>query len=265
MSILEKISKQKRKEIETGKAMKPAKLLEQSIFFETPVVSLKQYLQREDKSGIIAEIKRASPSTGILHEHVDVEALSISYMQAGASALSILTDQMFFKGSKEDLVTARKYNYCPILRKDFILDEYQLIEAKSIGADCVLLIAACLTPEKCKSLAHFAKELGLEVLLEVHNSMEIQSHLNPSIDLVGVNNRNLHDFSTNIENSIQLASQIPDGFVRVSESGITEASQVMELKKLGYKGFLIGGYFMKNSRPADACRLLIKELQNLTQ
>jgi indole-3-glycerol phosphate synthase len=237
--------------------------LESSIFFETDVVSMKHYLQREDKVGIIAEIKRSSPSTGIINNNLDVEQLSISYMQAGASGLSVLTDQKYFGGSNGDLLTARKFNYCPILRKDFVIDEYQLVEAKSIGADCILLIAACLTPGKCNDLAAFAKGLGLEVLLEVHNEAEINSHVNQFVDLVGVNNRNLHDFSTDIGHSMSLAKYIPDDFVKVSESGISNASQVLELKQHGFEGFLIGGYIMKHDQPGQVCKNLIDDVQIL--
>lgn len=263
MSILNRIIADKTKEVALNKALKPTQLLERSIFFETDVVSMKQYLQREDKVGIIAEIKRSSPSTGTINNNLDVEQLSIAYMQAGASGLSVLTDHNYFGGSNEDLITARKFNYCPILRKDFVIDEYQLLEAKSIGADCILLIAACLSPEKCKQLSAFAKNLGLEVLLEVNNIDEINSHVNQQVDLVGVNNRNLHDFSTDIARSILLAPYIPNDFVKISESGISEASQVVELKQQGFEGFLIGGFFMKHDRPGLACKNLVDDIQTL--
>lgn len=262
MSILKQIVANKKKEVKLQKELKPIKLLERSIFFDTEVVSMKHYLQRTDKEGIIAEIKRSSPSTGTLKNNIDIERLSIAYMQAGATALSVLTDQHYFNGCNEDLTTARKFNYCPILRKDFTIDKYQIAEAKSIGADCILLIAACLTPRKANELASYAKTIGLEVLLEVHNKTEIDTHLNQHLDLIGVNNRNLKDFSTNIENSIELATYIPDEFVKISESGLYEASQLIKLRKYGYQGFLIGGHFMKKSRPAKACKDLIVELQN---
>lgn len=262
MSILKQIIATKMEEVELNKEIQPVRLLERSIYFNTDAVSMKQYLLRTDRVGIIAEIKRSSPSTGELKNNLDIEKLSIGYMQAGATALSVLTDQKYFSGSNEDLIMARKFNYCPILRKDFIIDEYQLVEAKSIGADCILLIAACITPEKCKTLAKSAKNMGLEVLLEVHNKTEIDTHVNPHVDIVGVNNRNLHDFSTSIDKSIELSSFIPDDFVKISESGISEPSQIITLKEHGFKGFLIGGYFMKKAQPARACRELIDELQN---
>jgi indole-3-glycerol phosphate synthase len=262
MSILKQIIATKMEEVELNKDIQPVRLLERSIYFNTNVVSMKQYLLRPDRVGIIAEIKRSSPSTGELKSKLDIEQLSIGYMQAGATALSVLTDKPYFGGSNEDLTSARKFNYCPILRKDFIIDEYQLVEAKSIGADCILLIAACLTPEDCQSLAKFAKNLGLEVLIEVHNKQEIDTHVNQYIDIVGINNRNLHDFTTSINKSIELSSYIPENFVKISESGISEPSQIMALKKHGFKGFLIGGYFMKKAQPAMACKALIDELQN---
>jgi len=261
MSILEKILSVKIIEIELNKAIKPVRLLERSVYFNTDVVSMKKYLMRNDKVGIIAEIKRSSPSTGELKYSLDVEKLSIGYMQAGATALSVLTDNEFFGGSNENLKIARKFNYCPILRKDFTIDEYQVVEAKSIGADCILLIAACLTPGKCKELAAFAKKLGLEVLLEVHNKYEIDTHINLHVDIVGVNNRNLNNFKTSIENSIAIAEYIPAEFVKISESGISEADQIIKLGQLGFQGFLIGGYFMKHARPAEACKKLIGKLK----
>jgi indole-3-glycerol phosphate synthase len=262
MSILNQIIATKLEEVELNKGIIPVRLLERSIYFNTDVVSMKQYLLRTDRVGIIAEIKRRSPSTGDFKNNIDVEKLSIEYMQAGATALSVLTDQKYFGGSNEDLTLARKFNYCPVLRKDFIIDEYQLVEAKSIGADCILLIAACLTPEQCDKLAKFAKNLGLEVLLEVHNKTEIDTHINPFIDIVGINNRNLHDFSTSIDTSIEMAASIPPDFVKISESGISEAYQIITLMKHGFKGFLIGGYFMKKAQPALVCKELINEIQN---
>lgn len=260
MSILNEIIAFKRKEITESQVLRPVKLLERSIFFETPSVSMCDYLQREDKVGIIAEIKRASPSKGAINPYIDVEQLSIGYMQAGASALSVLSDTKYFAGSTHDVEVARKYNYCPILRKDFIVSEYQIIEAKSIGADCILLIATAIEAESCRQLASFAKTLGLEVLLEVHNKAEIESHVNPYIDLVGVNNRNLHDFSTDIETSVALSEYIPDGFIRVSESGLSDANAILRLKQVGYQGFLIGGFFMQHAHPEEACARLVKEV-----
>ncbi|HLV41069.1 MAG TPA: indole-3-glycerol phosphate synthase TrpC [Brumimicrobium sp.] len=263
MNILEQIVDYKRKVVQETRELNPVKRLEQSIFFETTPVSLKTYLTREDKVGVIAEIKRSSPSTGVINNQIDVEKLSINYMQAGASALSVLTDTKYFGGSNIDLEIARKNNFCPILRKEFIIDEYQIIEAKSIGADCILLIAACLTPQECKTLAAFAKSLNLEVLLEVQAKEEIDSYVNPYIDIIGVNNRNLKDFTTNISNSIELLEFLPKELVKISESGIKTAEQMLELKNAGFDGFLIGGYFMHYDDPGEACKNLIKNYKAL--
>lgn len=261
MNILEQIIAHKEQEVAERKSLYPTKLLEQSIYFPSEPVSLRKYLLREDKVGVIAEIKRKSPSKGMIHEFVSIEQTSISYMQAGASALSILTDSEFFGGSSEDLKTARQFNYCPILRKDFTIDEYQIVEAKSIGADAILLIAAALTPERLKSLAKFARSLGLEVLMEVHNGEELRSHLNDHLNVVGVNNRNLKTFEVSVETSIELVNEIPDQFVKISESGISQPDTVVKLIEHGFQGFLIGEHFMSHSRPGAACSDFIKSIK----
>jgi indole-3-glycerol phosphate synthase len=263
MNILDQIVAHKQKEVAEKKSLYPVKLLEKSIYFETQPVSLKKYLLRPDKVGIIAEFKRKSPSKGMINPYVPVERTSVGYMQAGASALSILTDTSFFGGKNEDLTLARKFNFCPILRKDFTIDEYQIIEAKSIGADAILLIAAILSPEQIRSLAALAKSLKLEVLLEVHDEQELARSLTPDIDAVGVNNRNLKDFTVDINLSKQLAAGIPDEFVKVSESGISQAETIADLADYGYKGFLMGETFMRSSRPDKACADLIEKLRGL--
>jgi indole-3-glycerol phosphate synthase len=263
MDILAEIIASKYKEVDERKALYPVKLLEKSIYFEGPTVSLKKYVTRADKSGIIAEIKRKSPSRGVINPYVSVERTSIGYMQAGASALSVLTDSKYFGGSSEDLITARKFNFCPILRKDFTVDEYQIIEAKSIGADAILLIAAALEPARLKELATFAQTLNLEVLLEIHNREELEVNLNVPVDLIGVNNRNLKTFVTDINLSTQLAPFIPNEFVKVSESGIENPHTIIELKKSGYRGFLMGQNFMQHSRPEQACQEFINNLKKL--
>src|SRR5690554_150958 len=265
MNILEQIVDHKKTVVQESKDLNPIKKLEQSIYFDTTPVSMKSYLTREDKIGIIAEIKRSSPSTGIINNRIDIEKLSIEYMQAGASALSVLTDDKYFGGRNLDLEIARKNNYCPILRKDFIIDEYQIVEAKSIGADCILLIAACLSPQQCRNLAAFAKSLKLEVLLEITTKEEIESHVNSNVDIIGVNNRNLKDFTTNISNSVELFEFLPKELVKISESGIKTAKQMVELKKTGFDGFLIGGYFMQYDDPGQACKTLIENYKSLSK
>lgn len=264
MDILEKIIAHKKQEVAERKSLFPAKLLEQSTYYEGKPVSLKKYLLREDKSGIIAEFKRKSPSKGVINSHAKVERTTIGYMQAGASALSVLTDSEFFGGSSDDLKTARKFNFCPVLRKDFIIDEYQLIEAKSIGADAILLIAAALEPARLKELAAFAKGLELEVLMEVHGKEELDSHLNEHLDVVGVNNRNLKTFDVSVDTSRDLANAIPDQFVKISESGISNPETIVDLKSHGYKGFLIGETFMKTGRPELTAADFIEKVKRLT-
>jgi indole-3-glycerol phosphate synthase len=263
MNILDQIVEHKRKETEERKGLYPVRLLEQSIYFNTRPVSLRRYLRRDDKSGVIAEIKRMSPSKGVINPYVSVERTSIGYMQAGASAISVLTDKKFFGGSNEDLTTARKFNFCPILRKDFILEEYQVIEAKSIGADVILLIAAALDPASIRSLADLAHSFGLEVLLEVHNQEELDETMDVGADLIGVNNRNLKTFDVSIAVSKSLAERIPKDIVKVSESGIESAATIIELREHGYEGFLMGQNFMQHSSPEKACKEFIDELRNL--
>ena len=262
MNILEKIIAHKEKEVAERKSLYPVPLLEKSIYFQTPVVSLKKYLKREDLLGVIAEFKRKSPSKGNINPYAKVEEVSIGYMQAGASALSVLTDKEFFGGNLADLTEARKFNFCPILRKDFVIDEYQLIEAKSAGADVVLLIAACLTTEKLHTLAATAKNLGLEVLMEIHEEAELEK-LNSDIDVLGVNNRDLKVFKTDIQQSVRLASLIPKEQVKISESGIKTAEDLLLLIEAGYDGFLIGEQFMKHANPSRVCADLIKKTAHL--
>ncbi|MFC2125880.1 indole-3-glycerol phosphate synthase TrpC [Bacteroidota bacterium] len=263
MNILEEIIEYKRKEVEERKSLFPVKLLEKSMHLSPPAVSLKKYLQRTDKCGIIAEIKRRSPSRGIINPHVSIERTSIGYMQAGASALSILTDEKYFGGSNGDLQTARKFNFCPILRKDFIVDEYQIVEARSIGADAILLISAALSPDEVRNLAAFAKSLDLEVLMEIHNKSELEKNLCDEVDLIGVNNRNLKTFKVDLNISIELAEEIPDRFIKVSESGISNPESVLKLKKHGFQGFLIGEYFMGHNRPEQACTEFVGRIRKL--
>ena len=257
IDIMKEIIAHKRTEVAERQELYPVKLLEKSIYFTSPTVSLKSFLDREDKVGIIAEIKRKSPSKADFHRSLSVEELSLGYMQAGASALSVLTDSKFFGGTLEDLRVARRFNLCPILRKDFIVSPYQIVEARSAGADVVLLIAAALAPHELTELAKFARRLGLEVLLEVHNEQEIEQYLSDEIDLVGVNNRNLSTFEVAVRTSEELAEKIPARFCKISESGISDSETIKRLKVMGYKGFLIGEAFMRTSKPAAACRSLV--------
>jgi indole-3-glycerol phosphate synthase len=265
MNTLEKIVAYKREEVDELKKLYPIELLRQKMYYKAKPVSLANYIKYENKTGIIAEIKRKSPSEGFINQHISVEEVSIGYMQAGSSALSVLTDGPSFGGSLKDLEVARKFNYCPILRKDFMIDAYQVHEAKAHGADAILLIAAILTKQEAEDLAGLAHELGMEVLLEVHNQAELDSHLDTYADLVGVNSRDLKTFTTDLESVNTMVNQIPNNYVKIAESGIKTPEDVLRLKKAGFDGFLIGTTFMKSARPEKACQrfsLQVKKLLN---
>lgn len=250
MNILEKIIAHKRGEVAQRKEERSVSDLEKQRFFSRPTLPLTKSLVAERKTGIIAEYKRRSPSKGIINNRDSVEAVTRAYFGYGASGISILTDHEFFGGSLDDLVAARD-NSIPLLRKDFTIDEYQVIEAKAFGADVILLIAACLTPQEVKTLSATAKGLGLEVLLELHDETELQ-HICDTIDMVGVNNRNLKTFEVDLEHSVRLAQKIDDQFIKVAESGINDVANINYLKQYGFKGFLIGEYFMKQASPMMA-------------
>ena len=260
MNILETITAHKRKEVAAQKEKAPFALLEKEARFSRTCISLIQTLKRPSASGIISEIKRKSPSQGVIHPNVLVEEIARGYAVAGCSGLSILTDHEFFGGTTDDLIKARGVVDVPILRKEFIVDEYQIAEAKAIGADVILLIAACLEPEKIKWFTSVAHGLGLEVLLEVHDEAELLSNLDSGADLLGVNNRNLKTFEVSVDVSRELAEKIPASFVKISESGIDNVSTVQELRRYGYEGFLMGQNFMKHEKPEEACRRFIREL-----
>ncbi|MCC8089777.1 MAG: indole-3-glycerol phosphate synthase TrpC [Rikenellaceae bacterium] len=247
MNILEKIIQTKIGEIAENRKIMP-EISELSHEVYRPVISFKEALLRSD-SGIIAEFKRKSPSKGFIKAEAKVEEIVPGYERAGAAAISVLTDRQYFGGSVDDLVEARKDVNIPLLRKDFIIDTYQIDEARYYGADVILLIAAALKPEKVKELAEYAHSLGLEVLLEIHDQSEL-GHICESIDVVGVNNRDLTTFITDIKTSVELSRMIPPEFVKISESGISTPLTVKELRIYGFKGFLMGENFMKQSDPA---------------
>jgi indole-3-glycerol phosphate synthase len=235
--------------------------LEEAELFHRECYSLRDFILNPERTGIIAEFKRASPSKGIINDRVLITEVTTGYAAAGASALSVLTDTPFFGGSKRDLVEARRVNQIPILRKDFILDEYQIIEAKAIGADIILLIAAILNPQEILKLSKLAKDLGMSVLLEVHNKEELERSLCDTLDAVGVNNRNLKDFTLSVQHSYDLIELIPNQFIKVSESGISNTQTIKELKAAGFNGFLIGENFMKQEDPAKAMKEFVEELK----
>jgi len=260
MTILDRIIEQKRIEVAQRQATTPASALKNSPLFSRLTHSARAALLAPGSSGVIAEFKRKSPSKGIINDTADVSSTTQGYVRAGAAVLSVLTDEPFFGGTPADLQTARQANPAtPILRKDFVIDTYQLLEAKAWGADLVLLIAACLTPKEVADLSRQAHDLGLEVLLEVHDEDELKRSLTDTVDLVGVNNRNLKTFVTSIDTSLRLADRIPDDFVKITESGLHEAATMVTLWKAGYNGFLIGEAFMKTTDPAASLAHLVAD------
>jgi indole-3-glycerol phosphate synthase len=260
-NILDKIVIKKLEEIEAAKQKVSIEDLKQSEFFSRTCYSLSQFINDSERTGIIAEFKRQSPSKGIINSKVSVTEVTQGYAAAGASAISVLTDTSFFGGCKEDLIEARKANEVPLLRKDFMLDEYQVYEAKAWGADIILLIAAILTPEQIQYLARLAKSLTLNVLLEVHSLEELERSLCDDLDAIGVNNRNLGNFSVTLNHSYDLVNRIPDQFIKVSESGISDFRTILELKKVGFNGFLIGENFMKQENPGEAMKQFVSEFK----
>lgn len=257
--ILEEIIAHKQFEIEQQKAAISEELLINNCNEPMPRVSMRAALA-SSPYGIIAEFKRRSPSKGWIKENAQADIIPPAYEAAGASALSILTDEKFFGGTLKDIRSARPRVQLPILRKDFIIDEYQLYQARIVGADAILLIAAALKKEQCKALAAKAHELELEVLLEIHSEQELE-YVDENIDMVGVNNRNLGTFHTDVENSFRLAEKLPADMLLVSESGISNPETVKQLRAAGFRGFLIGENFMKTPDPGAALQAFIKDLQ----
>ncbi len=260
MNILEKIAAHKHEEVAERKEEMPVEILKSLPLFSRKCLSLSENL-RNSPAGIIAEFKRRSPSHPNLNLDADVEKITSAYEKAGAAGISVLTDEEFFGGNEDDLMLARETVKIPILRKDFMIDEYQIYEAKALGADVILLIAALLSPKQIKSFSETAKKLGLEVLLEVHNEKELQNTLFDTIDMVGVNNRNLKTFEVDLNTSKELAEKIPSQYVKVSESGISQVASILELQKCGFKGFLIGGNFMGTNDPAKAASKFFEQLK----
>ena len=259
MNILDKITHDKRQEVNLRKGLIPTSQLEHSVLFEKPPLSLAHNLKHSN-SGIIAEHKRRSPSKAVINNTLNVQDVAKGYEAAGVCGMSVLTDGKYFGGALDDLLTARASCNLPLLRKEFIIDEYQILEAKAYGADVILLIAAILTRDEIKQFSEFAKSLNLDVLLEVHNEAELQKSVMPSLDMLGVNNRNLKTFEVSLETSKSLSTLIPDDFVKVSESGISNIEAIKTLQPYGYKGFLIGENFMKTDNPGAHADQFIKDL-----
>lgn len=260
MNILDKIAAHKKQEVAISKEEVPVESLQLLPHYRRKCISLKKNLQNSS-TGIIAEFKRRSPSHPEINLNAEVGEIAAGYEKAGASGISVLTDQEFFGGSLDDLAFARETVKLPLLRKDFVIDEYQIIEAKAMGADVILLIAAMLKPAEVKKFSQLAKKLGLEVLLEVHNEEELKNNIFDTVDIIGVNNRNLKTFEVDLRFSKDLAEKIPDKYVKISESGIENTAAILELQKSGFKGFLIGGNFMKTEDPGKSAAEFIQELK----
>ena len=262
MTILDKIIAFKKTEITKIKAEVHIKKLVESPNFGREVFSLRKSLLEVGSTGIIAEFKRQSPSKGIINDTATIADVTNGYLDANVAAQSILTDTSFFGGSMADLMEARVINQQkPILRKDFIVDGFQIVEAKAIGADVILLIASCLTKTELKNYGQLAVDLGLEVLYEVHTQEDLDKINDLDNKIIGINNRNLNTFEVDLENSIKLVNQIPDSSLKISESGISDPKIIMGLKEFGFQGFLIGESFMKTENPGEACQEFISQIR----
>ena len=260
MNILNKIVANKKVEVIQKKKLFPISFLETSPLFNRQCNSLVKKIKIDD-FGIIAEFKRRSPSKREINSSLSVTNVAKEYEDSGVSGMSVLTDGKYFSGSLEDLILSRSVSGLPLLRKDFIIDEYQIIEAKANGADVILLIAAILSRNEIQNFSSLANNFGLEVLLEVHNLEEIEKSIMPTINLFGVNNRDLKTFEVSLETSRNLAEKIPDQFLKVSESGISDPNSIKELIEFGYEGFLIGENFMKSNHPGDTAKDFIKKIK----
>lgn len=259
MTILDTINTYKQKEIATNKKAFPEKVLQQSTHFNTPCRSLKEQLLNKEVA-IIAEHKRKSPSKSTINNSIELPQVITGYTNGGAAGISVLTDTKFFGGSLTDLLLARSVTTTPLLRKDFILDPHQVYESKAYGADVILLIAASLSATEIETLSKLAKEIDLEVLVEIHSESELEKCLIPSVDIIGINNRNLKTFEVDITHSLNLVKQIPEDRITISESGISQPAIVSELSQGGFQGFLMGEHFMKQDDPGKALQDFISEV-----
>lgn len=261
MSILNTIKEEKLKEVALLKSTYPIAELEKFPLFNSKTYSMKKAIKSSVTGGIISEFKRKSPAKGTINLAANIIEVTQGYTNAGVSGLSVLTDELFFGAKSNDFQLARENNTIPMLRKDFIVDEYQLFQSKAMGADVILLIAKILSQKQLKSYVNLAHELGLEVFLETQNETEILENLDLNFDLIGINNRNLNSFEVSVENSIKLAQLLPKSSVKIAESGIDSLETIQLLKANGFDGFLIGEYFMKEENPATKCYELIQKLK----
>jgi indole-3-glycerol phosphate synthase len=261
MKILDNIISDKKIEIETLSKIVSISDLEKQKDFTKQCKSLKESIKKS-KSGIICEFKRKSPSNEKINYKSNISEVINGYEKAGAVGVSILTNKKYFDGSISDINEVKNNVDIPVLRKEFIISEYQIIESKSIGADAILLIASILDKEEIKNYSSLAKSLGLEVLLEIHSIDELNKISNTDIDIIGVNNRNLDTLDIDIENSIEIFEDIPSEFIKISESGISKVDSIIKLIKVGYDGFLIGENFMKTEKPEESAYDFIKKVEN---
>ena len=261
MKILDKIVEDKKIEINKLLSNSSISKLENSHLFSRKCISLKESI-KNNNSGIICEFKRRSPSNQNINYISSLSDVVSGYEEAGAAGLSILTNKKYFDGDTQDIIDIRDISNLPILRKEFIISEYQVIEAKSIGSDAILLIASILSEEEIIGYSSLAKSIGLEVLLEIHSEDELYKISGDYIDIVGVNNRNLDTLEIDLNNSIELYGKIPSKFVKISESGISEVESILKLKEVGYNGFLIGEKFMKTRNPMESAHDFIKKIEN---
>ncbi|HUH75580.1 MAG TPA: indole-3-glycerol phosphate synthase TrpC [Chitinophagales bacterium] len=259
MSILHKIVDQKRLEIASAQKSTTIESLKEMPLFYRPTISMSQRIMEKGSSGIIAEFKRHSPSKKWINQNADPVEVVKAYAEAGVAGSSVLTDEQFFKGSLDDLVRVREAVDIPILRKDFIVDPYQIYEAKANGADVILLIASILTPCEVSSLADIAHQIGLEVLLELHDEAEL-GHVNSEIEMIGINNRNLNTFEVDIEQSARMVAKLDVKYIKIAESGIDSPETISYFREFGFNGFLIGENFMKTSDPGLACKKFIQSI-----
>lgn len=258
MHILDKIVAHKKKEVEQQKASMSFYQLEQQVYFKQKPPSMKAAILSVAEGGVIAEFKKKSPSKQDINLSADPSSIVSGYAEAGAAGISVLTDTHFFGGGTDDFQYAKRSTTLPLLRKDFMIDEYQLIEAKAMGAAVILLIARILTKQEMKIYTQVAHDLGMEVLVEIHNQEELDN-CPVDMDLIGVNNRNLNTFEVDYENSVRLKNQLPESLCKISESGIHSVETMVMLRKEGFDGFLIGERFMKESKPEEACKNFLSD------
>jgi indole-3-glycerol phosphate synthase len=261
MKILDKIVRDKKLEVNKLSSNSSIKELESSSLFSRKCISLKDSILKSS-GGIICEFKRRSPSNNDINYKSNISEVVKGYQKAGAAGLSILTNKQYFDGDIQDILKIRDFTSIPILRKEFIVSEYQIIEAKSIGSDAILLIASILSEEDIKNYSSLAKDIGLEVLFEIHDAEELEKLSGENIDIIGVNNRNLDTLEIDLQNSVDIYNKIPNSFVKISESGISKVESILKLREVGYQGFLIGENFMKTNDPFESAYNFIKEVEN---